>query len=86
MSAPNPVLSAAAPTLITVLTEFEAMIATITSGDPALIAARVAPAAQIFLGQLMLAVPALEGAGLSALNAEISTKVGDLIAKLKALT
>ena len=44
---PNPALQAAAPVLITVLQELEAMVATITTGDPLLIAARVQPAVQI---------------------------------------
>jgi hypothetical protein len=86
MSTSNPVLSAAAPSLITVLQQLETMVTTITTGDPALIAARVEPALQIFLGQVMLQLPGLESAELSAVQTTINTKIGSLIASLQKLT
>jgi hypothetical protein len=86
VSTPNPALQAAAPVLITVLQELEAMVSTITTGDPLLIAARVQPAVQIFLAQVELQLPALAGAGQTLLSTEVNTKIGTWITSLKALS
>lgn len=85
MSTPNPVLKAAAPALITAITDLQALINTILTGDPLTAPARVGPAVQIFLGQLGLLLPSLGVAEIGSLNTEVNAKLGDIITKLKAL-
>ena len=86
MSTPNPALVAAAPILITVVEDALAAFSTITTGDPLTVAARVEPAAQIFLGQLMLLLPTLAGSEFGALQADINAKGAAIIAHLKSLS
>jgi hypothetical protein len=83
--APNPVLKAAAPTLISALTDLGTLVSTVLSGDPLTAPARVGPAAQIFLGQLGLLLPELGVAEIGTLNTDVQTKIAGLITKLKAL-
>jgi len=85
MSTPNPVLKAAAPILITAVTELQTLINTILTGDPATAGMRAGPAAQIFLGQLGLLLPELGTAEVGAVNTDVQAKLGALITKLKAL-
>lgn len=86
MSTPNPALVAAAPTMIAVLEQFQAMVSTITTGDPATALARVEPAAKIFLGQVELLLPGLATAEIGVLNSAVNSNVASLITKLQALT
>ena len=72
-----------APTLIAILEDLSQMVTTITTGDPAQVALRFEPALQIFLGQLTLLIPGLEGAGLAALQTDVNTKIAAAIAQLK---
>ena len=83
--APNPILVAAAPTLVTALTNLQTMVNTILAGDPLQAPARVGPAAQIFLGQLELLLPGLAGSELGAVGTDINNKLAGLIGQLKAL-
>ena len=85
MSTPSPYLSAAAPSLITVLQEFQTFTSTVLTGDPVLALARFIPAADIFLGQITLQLPGLAVAELGAANTALNAKVGELIAKLQPL-
>jgi hypothetical protein len=85
MSTPNPVLVAAAPTLIIALQELQTAINTIVTGDPLQAPARVEPAVAIFLAQLQLLLPGLAGAELTAANVAVGAKITGLIAQLKAL-
>ena len=74
----------AAPVLINILTQLQAMINTIATGDPMLVGARIEPAVQIFLGQVTLQIPGLAGAGLTTLQTDINTKIDGIITQLKA--
>jgi hypothetical protein len=85
MSTPNPVLKAAAPTLITALQEFQVMINTILTGDPLTAPARVVPAAEILVGQLQLLLPGLAASEVGVANTAIDVKIGTLITQLQAL-
>jgi hypothetical protein len=85
MSTTNPVLKAAAPTLITAITDLQALINTILSGDPLTAPARVGPAVEIFLGQLGLLLPSLGVAEVAAVDVDVNAKLGGIITKLKAL-
>lgn len=85
MSTPNPVLVAAAPTLITAIGDLQAAINTILTGDPAQIGLRVGPAVAILVGQLELLLPGLEIAELSVVGTEANAKLGALVTKLQAL-
>lgn len=85
MSTPNPLLKAAAPTLITALQEFKVAINTILTGDPAQIGLRAGPAAAILVGQLQLLVPGLLVAETGVVQADVNTKIDGLVSQLQAL-
>jgi len=85
MSTPNPALQAAAPILIEALTDVKEAVATILTGDPALIAARVQPAIAILDAKLVLLAPALLSAEESVAASAATTGLDGLIAKLQAL-
>jgi hypothetical protein len=85
MSTPNPILKAAAPTLITALTDLQTAINTILTGDPAQIPLRVGPAVAILVGQLQLLLPGLEVAAAGAVQADVNTKIGGLITQLQGI-
>jgi hypothetical protein len=85
MSTTNPVLKAAAPTLITAITDLQSLINTILTGDPLTAPARVMPAVEIFLGQLELLLPSLGVAEIGALNTDVNAKLEAIKTKLKAL-
>lgn len=83
---PNPILVAAAPTLITGLTDLEQCLTTILTGDPALLAARIAPAVAILDGQLTLLLPGLLNAEEAVVASDATSGIASLIAKLQALS
>lgn len=83
--APNPILKAAAPTLITALQEFQTAMNTILTGDPLQIGLRAGPATAILVGQLQLLLPGLAVAEQGVVQAEVNTKIGGLITQLQAL-
>lgn len=85
MSTPNPVLKAAAPTLIQALTLVQTALATILTGDPAQIPLRAGPAAAILVAQLELLVPSLATAEIGAVNTDVQAKLAAVITKLQAL-
>jgi hypothetical protein len=85
MSTPNPVLQAAAPTLIKALQEVIVAVNTILTGDPAQIALRAGPAIAILVGQLELLLPVLATAEVGVVNSEATTKLNGLITKLQGL-
>jgi hypothetical protein len=86
VSNPNPVLVAAAPTLITALKELQTAINTILTGDPMQIPLRVGPAVAILTGQLQLLLPQLAVAETGVVQAEVNTQIGGLITKLQGLS
>ena len=85
MSTPNPVLVAAAPTLIAVLTELQTAVTTILTGDPLQLPSRVDGAIKIFLGQLELQFPGLVTAELGVVATDAVTALGNAKTKLQAL-
>lgn len=85
MSTPNPVLTAAAPTLIQALTLLQTCVNTILTGDPAQIALRAGPASLVLVGQLQLLLPQLATAEVGGVQTEIDAKLTGLITQLKAL-
>jgi len=85
MSSPNPILKAAAPTLITALQEFKAAINTILTGDPLQIPMRAGPAAAILVGQLQLLLPGLIVAETGVVQADVNTKIDGLVSQLQAM-
>ncbi len=85
MSNANPVLVAAAPTLIQALTYVKAAITTIMTGDPAQIGLRVAPAIAILDNQLVLLLPALATAEEAVGLQQATAGLDGLITKLQAI-
>jgi hypothetical protein len=83
---PNPILAAAAPTLIQGLTDLKAAITTILTGDPAQIGLRVGPAIAILDGQLALLLPELASAEEPVAAAAATAGINNLISKLQALS
>lgn len=85
MSTPNPVLKAAAPTLIQAVQLFKTALNTTFTGDPAQIPLRAGPAVSIFVAQLELLAPGLASAEVGAVNTDAQTKLDGVITKLQAL-
>jgi hypothetical protein len=83
---PNPILVAAAPTLIQAVGLLKTAINTILTGDPAQIALRAGPAAAIFVAQVELLLPQLAASEVGAVNTDINTKLDGLVTKLQGLT
>lgn len=89
MSTPNPTASqpsaaliAASPYLKQAITYIQAAVATIFTGDAALIGARVTPALGILVNQLVLLEPGVLNAEQGALATDINSKLSALAAKL----
>ncbi len=82
MSAPTPLLTAAAPELIAALTAIKTFNANI-GADPTKWALTVPPALVILLGTVQLQVPALVSAESATIQADINTKVDGWIAQLQ---
>jgi hypothetical protein len=85
MSTPNPVLVAAAPTLIQAVQLLQTAINTILTGDPAQIPLRAGPAVGILVNQLELLLPGLATSEVGVVQTDINTKLGGLITKLQGL-
>ena len=85
MSTPNPALVAAAPILIEALTDVKEAVATILTGDPTLLPARVQPALAILDAKLVLLVPGLLSAEQAVAGTAATNGLDGIIAKLQAL-
>jgi hypothetical protein len=85
MSTPNPILKAAAPTLITAIADVKACLNTILTGDPLQIGLRAGPAAAILVSQLELLLPGLASAESGAVLTDVNTRLDGLTAKLQAV-
>lgn len=85
-TAPNPALVAAAPVLVTALTDMRDALTTILTGDPMQIPLRAGPAAQILLGKLQLLAPELATAEESVVLSQATGGLDSIIAKLQKLT
>jgi hypothetical protein len=83
MSTPNPVVSAAIPSLIASLEAIQQFVINLGT-DPLQVAAKFPGALQVLIGTIELQAPALATAELGALQAEVNTKITALIGKLKA--
>lgn len=84
MSTPNPILVAAAPSLITALQAIQ-QFNTDMGTNPAQWAANYPGASLKLIGTLQLQLPALATAEASALQTDINTKIGSAITALQAL-
>jgi hypothetical protein len=84
MSTPNPVLKAAAPTLIAALQAIQQFEVDI-GPDPTKWILTIEPAKLKLLGNLGLLLPALEGAEVGVLGNIITSTTSSWITKLKAL-
>lgn len=83
MSTPNPVLVAAAPSLVAVLTALQTFIGNLGT-DPAQVAVKFPGALQVLLGNVELQIPTLAVAEFSALQADANNKIGAWIKSLQA--
>jgi hypothetical protein len=82
---PDPALVAAAPILITALTDLKQAVTTILTGDPALALARITPALAILEGQLLLLAPGLLSAEETVVATDATSGFDNIISKLQAL-
>jgi hypothetical protein len=81
----NPALVAAAPYILTALTDIETCATTILTGDPAQIGLRADGAFKILLGQLELLLPPLAVSEISVVNQDITTGIDSLKTRLQGL-
>lgn len=74
--APSPALVAASPYLKQAIAALQTFVTTVLTGDPALLPARVAPAAAIFVNQVILLEPGLlvaeEGVAATSINGQLA--------------
>lgn len=84
MSTPNPILAAAAPSLVNILQAVEALIANVGT-DPAQVAIKFPGALQVFLGTVEMQLPGLAASELGTLQSAANTKLAAWITQLKAL-
>lgn len=82
----SPALVAAAPVIISALTNLKAAVTTILTGDPAQLPLRVGPAIAILDNQLILLLPELATAEEGVAAAAATSGIDSLITKLTALT
>lgn len=85
MSTVNPILKAAAPTLIQAIELVQTALNTILTGDPLQIPMRAGPAAAILVAQLELLLPGLASAETGAVNTDVQAKLAGVITKLQGL-
>jgi len=83
MSTPNPVVAAAAPSLINVLTAVQTLITNLGT-DPTQIAIKFPGALQIFLGTVEMQLPVLASSEIGALQTEVNNKIAGWITSLQA--
>jgi hypothetical protein len=82
MSTPNPIVTAATPSLIAVLQALQAFITNMGT-DPATLAIKFPGAVQILLGTVEMQLPLLASSELAAVQTDINSKIGGWISKLK---
>lgn len=83
MSTPNPVLAAAVPSLVNVLTAVQTLITNLGT-DPAQIAIKWPGALQVFIGTVEMQLPGLAASEIGALQTEATAKLNGWITSLKA--
>jgi hypothetical protein len=84
MSSPNPVLAAAAPSLIAALQALQTFFTNLGT-DPAQVAVKFPGATQVLLGTLEMELPGLAQAELGALQTAANTKIAAWITSLQAM-
>lgn len=84
MSNPNPVLVAAVPAMLAVISALNQFFANVGT-DPVQIAAKLPGAAKVLLGTIEMQLPGLASSEISALEAEVNTKLAGWTTSLKAL-
>jgi len=85
MSDPNPLLVAAAPSLIASLQALQTFVTNLGT-DPTQVAVKFPGASAILLGQLELQLPALLASEFGAAQVAVNAQIGTLITKLQAAT
>lgn len=80
----NPVLKAAVPSLLAVISALNQFFANIGT-DPVQIAAKLPGAAKVLLGTIEMQLPGLAASEVGALEAEINTKLAGWATSLAAL-
>jgi len=85
MSSPNPILVAAAPSLITALQALQTFIANLGT-DPAQVAIKFPGALQVLLGSLEMELPGLAASEVGAVQTAANAKIAAWIASLQAQT
>lgn len=83
MSTPNPIVVAAVPSLVTVLTALQTFIANLGT-DPAQVPVKFPGALQVLLGSVELQLPVLAMAEFGALQADANAKIAAWITSLQA--
>lgn len=84
MTNPNPILQAAAPALLAVITAIDTLIDNVGS-DPAQIAVKWPGALQVFLGTVEMQLPVLEIGELGAVATAAKARLAGFATQLKAL-
>jgi hypothetical protein len=82
MSTPNPIVVAAEPTAIAVLTALQTFITNLGT-DPAQIAIKFPGALQVLVGSVEMQLPSIATAEIGAVQTEINAKIAGWIAKLQ---
>lgn len=80
----NPLVAAAAPSLINVLEAVQTFITNLGT-DPAQIAVKLPGALTVFLGTVEMQLPALASSEIGALQTEVNGKIAGWITSLKAV-
>lgn len=80
---PNPVLVAAAPSLIAALQALQTFITNLGT-DPVQVAVKFPGALQVLLGSLEMQLPSLAGSELGAVQTAANARIAALIASLQA--
>lgn len=84
MSTPNPILVAAVPSLLAVISAIETLVTNMGT-DPAQFVVKWPGALSVFLGTVEMQLPALAISEISAVQAAANTKLAAWATSLKAL-
>ena len=82
VSTPNPVLAAAAPSLVAVLQALQTFITNLGT-DPATVAIKFPGALQVFLGTVEMQAPTVAAAEITALQTAANSKIAAWITELQ---
>jgi hypothetical protein len=85
MSTPNPILVAAAPSLVASLQALQTFITNLGT-DPAQVAVKFPGALQVLLGTLEMQLPGLAASEIGAVQTTANAKIASWIASLQAAT